>query len=176
MSRPLLALAVVAAASVVGVWIQAATHGASRPVPTPAPTALMERAEIPTAAPERTQLALREAEPKQATPSTASHRLGAAVRVAADPATGQLTAPEHSGTALTIAQMQDLARQEAAGLVTIRNPDGSETLNHEGRFTDHTVIRIGPDGRRVFQCVHGRSAVGHALSPAAPMTPNSEDR
>ena len=41
MSRPLLALAVIAAASVVGVWIQAVTHGASRPVPTQEPTALI---------------------------------------------------------------------------------------------------------------------------------------
>ena len=196
MSRPLRALAVIAAASVVGVWIQAATHRVSHPVPTQAPTALIGRADvIPAAAIQshaaptrdskspatakvaggdsRSPITSLDAEPGRATPSMAKPRLGAAMRIAADPATGQLVAPEHSGLVLTIEAMQDLARQEAVGLVTIKNPDGSETLNHEGRFTDYSLIRVGPDGGRMFQCLHGPLGMDHALRHA---TPNLEDR
>jgi len=191
MSRSLSALAAIAAASVAGIWIHAATHGGPRRAPAQEPTALAETAGmIPAPAPDskssarpvaaragaRPPIASPDAEPEPATSTMANHRLAAAVRIAADPATGQLVAPEHSGLALTIEEMQDLARREVEGLITIRNPDGSETLNHEGRFTDYSVIRVGPDGRPVFQCVHGRSGVEHALRHAAPVTPNMEDR
>ena len=98
------------------------------------------------------------------------------MRIGVDPLTGQVIVPEHSGTVLTIAEMQALARQEAQGLVTIRNADGSETLNHQGRFVNHSVIRIGPDGRLMYKCVHGEFAVDHALDHATPATPNTEDR
>ncbi len=114
--------------------------------------------------------------PEHATPPTTGQHLAATVRIARDPATGQIVAPEYSGPALTIEAMQDLARLEAAGLVTIRNADGSETLNHEGRFTDFSVIRVGPDGRRIFQCAHGRFGMEHALGHAAPGTPIMEDK
>jgi hypothetical protein len=99
-----------------------------------------------------------------------------AMRVALDPATGQITPPEHSGAVLTIEQMQALARREAKGLVTLRNPDGSETLNHEGRFADYTIVRVGPDGRPVFVCVQGAGAAAQALHAATPVTPKVEDR
>ena len=32
-------------------------------------------------------------------------------------------------------------------LLLLRNPDGSETMNHEGRFVDFTVVRVGPGVR-----------------------------
>jgi hypothetical protein len=98
------------------------------------------------------------------------------MRVARDPETGQLTAPEHAGVALSVAEIQALARLEAEGLVTIRNPDGSETLNHEGRFTDYTVVRRGPDGRPRFSCVHGKASLEHAMHAATPAHPSLEDR
>lgn len=100
----------------------------------------------------------------------------AAARIARDPATGQITAPENTGPVVSIEAMQALARLEAAGLVTIRNADGSETLNHEGRFADFSVIRVSRDGRRVFQCAHGRSGLEQALHAPAPVTPIMEDK
>lgn len=111
-----------------------------------------------------------------APPPRADHPFAAAARVARDPATGQITAPEYTDAPLTIAAMQDLARLEAAGLVTIRNADGSETLNHEGRFSDFSVIRLSRDGRRVFQCAHGRAGLEHVLHAPAPIAPITEDR
>ena len=100
----------------------------------------------------------------------------AATRIARDPETGQITAPEYTGPALSIEAMQGIARLEAAGLVTIRNADGSETMNHEGRFADFSILRVGPDGGRSFQCAHGRFALERALKQAAPLAPITEDR
>ena len=117
----------------------------------------------------------RDAEPEHAAPTTANGP-AVAMRVALDPVTGQLVTPEHSGLPLTIGEMQDIARQEAEGLVTIHNADGSETLNHEGRFADFNVIRVGPGGKPIFVCVHGRPGVEHALRQPAPATTNMEDR
>jgi hypothetical protein len=114
--------------------------------------------------------------PEHATPPRTGQPLAATMRVAKDPVTGQIVTPEYTGTPLSVEAMQALARLEAAGLVTIHNADGSETLNSEGRFMDFSVIRVGPDGKRLFQCAHGRLGMEHALLHAAPATPNQEDR
>lgn len=186
MTRSLLVLAAIAAASVAGFWIHAAaTHEPAAVIEAPefalgpaasAPDAKVPDRAVAAKAGSRPPTAMRGAEPVRPAPSTTISRSGAAMRIAKDPVTGELVAPEHSGVALTIEEIQDLARHEAEGLVTIRNPDGSETLNHDGRFADFTVIRVGPDGKPVFECVHGRSGVKHALSDAAPATPTMEDR
>ena len=198
MTRSLPILAAIAAALVAGVWIHAAARDGSRHATPHEPTAVIESIEIAPgpgapvnhAAPDaktavrpvaaqagsRPPSASRDAQPDHAAPTAASSSPGAAMRVAADPVTGQIVAPEHSGLALTIEEMQNLVRQETEGLVTIRSADGSEILNHEGRFTDYSVIRVGPGGRPMFQCVHGRSGVEQALRHAAPVTPNVEDR
>ena len=79
-----------------------------------------------------------------------------------------------SGPALSIEEMQALVRQETEGLVTIRNADGSETLNHEDRFRDYTVLKVGADGQPVFVCVQGKAALKLALRRAAPATQPTE--
>jgi len=197
MSRSLLALAAIAAASVVGVWIQAATDGAARVAPRqttlteaakpiPAAVVMSPTASAPgskslpksVAATGGTQapMASSVAVPEPLAPSNPGPRLGAAMRIAADPITGQIVTPEHTGRALTLQEMQELARAEAVGLVTIREADGSETLNHEGRFTDFSVLRVDASGKLVYQCVHGETVVEHTLHHAAPVTPKMEDR
>jgi hypothetical protein len=94
-----------------------------------------------------------------------------------DPETGVLGLPGvAAGRALTISELQDLARAEASGLTTIRNPDGSETLNHEGRFADHSIVRVGPDGKPVFDCVHGEGQLAHALHTTPSATPAAEEK
>ena len=75
---------------------------------------------------------------------------------------------EPSGPALTIEEMQALVRQETAGLVTIRNADGSETLNHEDHFRNYTVLKVGADGQPEYVCVQGEAALKHALRRSAP--------
>jgi hypothetical protein len=94
-----------------------------------------------------------------------------------DPETGQLTLPEPAlDRALTIEEMQALARAEAEGLVTLRHPDGSETLNHEGRFADHSIARVGPDGKVSFQCVLGEGQLAHALRLTPTAAPAAEEQ
>lgn len=183
MSRPILLLVAIAATLAAGAWMQAATRSAPEFVPAPEPVmAAGTIAPAPVAAPTPAAHATRrtpEAPRTPATPAPApstAHRFESGMRIARDPATGEITMPETTGPALSIEQVQELARREAAGLVTIRNADGSETLNHEGRFTDFSVLRVGPDGRRVFRCVHGDFGVEHALGHAAPADPNLEDR
>jgi len=199
MTRSLLALAAIAAASVAGIWLHAAGRDGARPATPPPSTAVLETSESGSAATARPPTApaveakaparqvpakgarspvtaSRDAEPEDAAPIPGNATSSAAMRVAKDPVTGQLVTPEHSAPTLTIEEMQGLARQEAEGLVTIRNADGSETLNHDGRFADFTVLRVGPGGRPMFQCVHGRAGVGHALRHATPVTPSMEDR
>ena len=41
---------------------------------------------------------------------------------------------------------------------------------------DHTVIRMGADGKPFFLCVHGRAGVAQAVKPAAAVSPSAEDR
>jgi len=198
MTRSRTALAAIAAISVAGVWIQAATRDGSRRATSHESTAVIDATEIARApaagdhavtAPDakawarpvtaeagtRPPSASRDAEPEHAAPA-ATNAPAMAMRVALDPVTGQIVAPEHSGLPLTIEEMQQIARQEAEGLVTIHNTDGSETLNHEGRFADFTVIRVGPNGTPTFMCVHGRPGVERALRQPAPATPSMEDR
>jgi hypothetical protein len=178
-SRPLVAFALMAAASAVGIWIQPRSAGSSRGGATvPAPLA------APAIAPET-------ADPTEITPPSHPHRRGAwrpapapaapelgmasAAKVARDPVTGQLVAPDYASP-VTIDEMQAAARREAEGLVTLHNPDGSETINHQGRFADQVVVRVGPDGRPVFVCTQGKAAAERVLRPTAPVHPGLEDR
>lgn len=93
-----------------------------------------------------------------------------------DPETGRLGLPEPAlDRALTIEELQALARAEAEGLVTVVNPDGSETLNHEGRFADHSIVRLRPDGTVTYGCVHGEGELEHALRAPMAVKPAAEE-
>jgi hypothetical protein len=93
-----------------------------------------------------------------------------------DPETGRLGLPETGQQALTITEMQELARAEAEGLVTVRNADGSETLNHAGRFADHSIAKVGPDGRVIYGCVQGEAELEHALHATPSAKPAAEEK
>jgi hypothetical protein len=91
-------------------------------------------------------------------------------------AAGRIGPPEPASfRPLSIEEQQALARQEAEGLVTIRNADGSETLNHQGRFADHSIVRIGKDGKPVFECVQGEGQMRHATQPDRPAPAQEEE-
>ena len=183
MTRPLLVLGVLVAGSACAVWAhvslapsaQRAANAAKSVRPTVTQVvhgkSVSHRRTAASAVQQKAETKLNRA-PARTEPQAHSE----AMRVALDPATGQIAPPEHSDAVLTIEQMQALARREAEGLVTLRNPDGSETLNHEGRFADYTIVRVGPDGRPVFVCVQGEGAAGHALHAPRPSQPKMEDR
>jgi len=180
MSRSLLVSAI-AAVILCGLWGLAARSSSLQPARPDGPVELTEpaRAEVPeakiaTPAVPRSNLAAasksRLQPPKRelrVAPASAISPLRSGMRIAADPVTGEAVPPD-AGPALTIEEMQALARQETAGLVTIHNTDGSEILNHEGRFTDYSILRVGPDGKPVFQCVQGEDALRRAFSQTAP--------
>ena len=197
MSRTLLVPGAIIAVLVCGIWVHATHAPASRsktasvhttpadrvasaikeelvqpapservtPAPVPARTHARRPARIATptrvVAPQVGEAQVAEAQP-------AESRLSASMKIPAD------GAGQPSGPALTIEEMQALARQETQGLVTIRNADGSETLNHEDRFRDYTVLKVGPDGQPVFVCVQGKAALKQTLRPAAPATKPTE--
>jgi hypothetical protein len=93
-----------------------------------------------------------------------------------DPETGMLGLPAQLHRALTIPEMQALARAESEGLVTIHNPDGSETLNHQGRFADRVVVRMGPDGKKVMECIQGEGQLARALHGTPVPAPTAEEK
>jgi len=95
--------------------------------------------------------------------------------VAVDPETGQLGMPEREAAALTIDELQEMARREAQGLVTIHHSDGSETINHQGRFADYAIVRMGSDGRLLFDCVSGTPGLRGALRPGQPARSGQEE-
>lgn len=187
MSRSLLVLGAIAAAIACGIWGQATRARVSTPARAPIPAARI--GSTPAIAP---VVATNPASPRKSIPAvkarravtvpaerrehgaasapaapSAAPRLGAAMRIVTDPVA------EQSGSAMTIPEMQDLAHREAAGLATIHNPDGSETINHEGRFADYTIMRVGPDGKPTFVCVQGEEAAKRAL--AAPIATSKKE-
>jgi hypothetical protein len=196
MSRSSLAIAATAATLVVGLWIHAATLEVSPPASGGQPASLGPAEEsgpkqavpragaVATSRPKiRAKAAPRAADPsKPVVPATAPEpaapvsRLaaGSAMRIA-DPSTSEIPASAPGAPMLSVEEMQELARREAEGLVTIRNADGSETLDHEGRFTDFSVVRVGPDGRPVYTCAHGQLGLDHVLRHHR-VTSTMEDR
>jgi len=130
-----------------------------------APAATLTRHGRPAA---RVSVAPRTSEP-------ASDPFASAARVARDPETGELgLAPQYHE--LSIEELQAMAHREAEGLVTIHNADGSETINHQGRFADYLIVRKGRDGKPVFECIEGETPMRHAIDPNRPLPPAPEER
>ena len=103
---------------------------------------------------------------------------------AIDPETGQLGMPNE-------AQMRRISESEQArlshssvGLVEVHHPDGSVSVDVQGRFQEFETVRIGRDGKKTFRCVSdttagsdaaaGRSAPGAAPAPAPKPQPAEE--
>ena len=80
-----------------------------------------------------------------------------------DPETGKLGMP----TREQWNELSDLEQQRldhsSAGLVEVHHPDGSVSVDLQGRFQEFATVRIGPDGKLVFQCVDGAENAERAL-------------
>jgi hypothetical protein len=94
---------------------------------------------------------------KRTTTPIASAPGSAGMIVGLDPETGELGMP-------TPEQLQELKLAEDPmnwsdeGLVVEVHPDGSKSIDVKGRFTEYSVVRMGPDGKLVFDCVQGAAA------------------
>ena len=83
--------------------------------------------------------------------------------------------PEHDASPLTVEEMQADARRIAGELVTVRHADGSESIAHEGRLTDYTMVRVGPDGKLAFQCAQSAGGAPDKMPSVRPARPALEE-
>lgn len=173
MPRSLLVLGAITAASICGVWVHSTRAPVSR-MPEPRAERAASRSTVtsqlavaPAAVAEpvapRT-VAKKAVTERTEAPDVAAAEIGQAARIG-DPA---------PGAALTIAEIQAQTRLETQSLVTIRNPDGSETLNHEDHFKEYTIIRVGAGGKSEVICVSGEAAARQALQAAKSTAPKKE--
>lgn len=93
--------------------------------------------------------------------------------VAVDPETGVLGMP-------TSEQLQALGLDQSAayddsdaGLVEVHHPDGTVSIDLQGRFQEYSVIRITPDGKKIMACVPTRAQAARVLA-IPPSTPALE--
>jgi hypothetical protein len=129
-ARPLTRLALLALAFAVAASASASTQeGGAEAAPTQAP---------PVEARAATQAA-----PAPAAP------LGGLV-AARDPETGELRPPTAEELAELAAEFAGLRSDE--GLVAVVRPDGTVTVNLEGRYLDFALATRGPDGAAVPHC------------------------
>ncbi|MCP4571614.1 MAG: hypothetical protein GY838_04620 [bacterium] len=75
----------------------------------------------------------------------------AAMRVSIDPETGELVHATATDKAADL-QLQQMLRRDDDGLVEVIHPDGSASIDLEGRFMSASVARIGEDGELETIC------------------------
>ena len=56
----------------------------------------------------------------------------------------------------------------------VRHPDGHVSVDRNGQFQEFTTVRVGPDGKPIFSCVHGPEEADRAATQ--PATPALEER
>ena len=96
-------------------------------------------------------------------------RGAAGMVVGIDPETGQLGAP-------TAEQLRDLSRlagesvsKTSEGLTEIHLADGTVIATLDGRFEEHIIMSIGPDGKPKYGCVHGDDHAHKAMKSTTPV-------
>jgi hypothetical protein len=117
-------------------------------------------------------------------PETAQRPATAGMVIGIDPETGRLGMPTPEQLRNLEAQQQ-IQIEHSPDLVEIHNPDGSVTVDLQGRFQEYATVRTGPDGKLIFECVDGaknaervlHSPTGDApgATTAAP-APRAEER
>lgn len=95
--------------------------------------------------------------------------------IAYDPETGRLGPPTVEQLLALNPRERNAVSRSLAGLIQVHHPDGSVSVDLQGRFQEFAVARIGPDGKPVLTCVEDSASVRRALSPA-PAVPALEER
>lgn len=93
-----------------------------------------------------------------------------ALQVSIDPATGRLRPPTAAEAQALLAQMQLLLADDGAGLTETVWPDGTVSVDLEGRFQSVALATLDPESGVVTHCVTDPSALPAAAQqkPAAP--------
>jgi hypothetical protein len=94
--------------------------------------------------------------------------------VAWDPESRTFTMPAPDRLALTAAERNAISRS-FTGLVEVHHPDGSVSVDLQGRFREFAVVHTGPDGKPVFHCLDDSASVRRALLEPQPAS-GLEDR
>jgi hypothetical protein len=96
--------------------------------------------------------------------------------VGIDPETGRI-GPASSAQRAELGLTVDQALSHSqAGLVEVHHPDGSVSIDLQGRFQEYAVGHIGPDGRPSVQCVDDRAALKRALTAPPPAPAALEEK
>ena len=99
-------------------------------------------------------------------PSYAPGQAGMVVGV--DPETGRLGPPTPEQRAALGLTEFDALNRSSEGLVEVHHPDGSVSIDLQGRFQEFAVVHMDPAGKPVVECLDDRAAVERALKQAAP--------
>lgn len=91
--------------------------------------------------------------------------------VALDPETGTFGMPSAEQARELEEQMKASLSHSDEGLVVVHHPDGSSSVDLQGRFQCMSIAKIGADGRVHTTCVQDHGAALHALDPATPSGP-----
>ena len=94
--------------------------------------------------------------------------------VGIDPETGELGMPTPEQMRAFSDSPQYQVDHSAAGLVEVHHPDGSVSVDLQGRFQEYATVRVGPDGKLIFRCVDGQENAKRSVEAPAP--PALEER
>lgn len=108
-------------------------------------------------------------EPRGPSEPTAHQRPAmAGMVVGIDPETGELGMPTPDQLKRLSESQQYEVDHSAAGLVEVHHPDGSVSIDLQGRFQEYATVRIGPGGKLIFDCVDGEENAKRVLQGSAP--------
>lgn len=80
--------------------------------------------------------------------------------VQVDPQTGRMQELTPEETQKMAAGLKQMVNQSTDGLVQVQHPDGSVSMDLEGRFQNVTVARVNKDGSVSQSCVNNPEAAG----------------
>lgn len=128
------------------------TAAPAKQTATPAPAARSSPAPAPPARPVASARPTSSAAPAAPAPAAPAPVPLPGMVVAIDPETGEPGMPSPG----QLAELRALAVPEintsAEGLIEVHHPDGSVSIDLQGRFQQYSMARIGPDGKLRFEC------------------------
>jgi hypothetical protein len=100
------------------------------------------------------------------------------LQVAVDPATGKLRPPTAAEARVLAAGLDKVVNDSAEGLEAVTWPDGTVTVDLEGRFASVAVVSFDDDGTLTMECIDlpaaDLPAEGLVLGPTAAPAPLEE--
>jgi len=100
-------------------------------------------------------------------PSAATPAAGGMV-IAIDPETGEYGMPSPEQLEALSKSSLEALNWSDEGLVEMHHPDGSVSLDLQGRFQQYTVVSIRPDGSKELQCGDDPAAHTHHVASSEP--------